>query len=267
MLLQGKTALITGAAKGIGRAIAERFADEGGRVIVTDVLSDEGAAVASRIVRNGGMAEFAALDVTDEATVANVFSGIPQLDILINNAGITPSGSLAHISLEDWNRTLAVNLTSVFLCCKYALPLLQCSGAPSIVNMSSINSFDLNPGLPAYAASKGAIVSLTQQLAVEYGAQRIRVNCISPGLTQKEQPGEGMDPQKRDILLDCYPLGRIGEYKDVANAALFLASELSAFVNGVDLVVDGGMSLQSVSALLRPDLRKRWKSGTYKLEK
>ncbi len=262
MLLAGKTALVTGSARGIGEAIAERFAEEGCSVIIADVNTDEGAAATKRIQEKGGNAVFAALDVTDEQSVKGVFEGIPQLDILVNNAGVTRSGSVDGLTLEEWSYTMGVNLTSVFLCSKYALPLLFQSDAPSIVNMSSVNSFCMNPGLPAYAASKGGIVSLTMQMAMEYAAKRVRVNCISPGLTQKQSAKQG---PRNEIMLDCYPLGRVGQLKDVANAALFLSSGMGAFVNGIDLVVDGGMSLQAVSALVRPELRKKWKTGTYQL--
>lgn len=260
MLLTDKKALVTGSARGIGKAIAQRFAEEGCSVIMTDINSEEGTEAAKRIQESGGDAIFTSLDVTDESSVKSVFKDIYQLDILVNNVGVTKSCSLDTLSLEEWNDMITVNLTSVFLCSKYALPLLYKSDAPSILNLSSTNSFSMNPALPAYAASKGGLVSLTMQMAMEYATKNVRVNCISPGFINNQKT------PTHEIMLDCHPLGRLGQFKDVANAALFLSSSMGAFVNGIDLVVDGGMSLQSVNALVRPELRKKWKTGVYRLE-
>lgn len=267
MLLSGKTALVTGAARGIGRAIAWQFANEGAAVTLVDVLVEEGSKTAEWIREQGGEAYFVEMDVTDEEAVQRTFAGLQGLDILVNNAGITPFASVEDTNLEAWNRTLAINLTSVFLCSKNALPLLKRSTAPAIVNMSSVNSFRMNPSLPAYAASKGAVVSLTQQMAMEYATHGIRVNCISPGVTRRgELHEEDKADSRTSILRDCFPLGRVGRVEDVAKAALYLASDWASFVTGIDLVVDGGTTLQNVSALLRPELRARWKQGAYRLE-
>ncbi|MFK7697696.1 SDR family NAD(P)-dependent oxidoreductase [Paenibacillus sp. HJGM_3] len=267
MLLSGKTALITGATRGIGRAIAQQFAEMGAGVTLADVLVEEGKETAERIRGQGGEAQFVSMDVTDEEAVRRTFAGLERLDILVNNAGITTFASVEQLSLDAWNRTLAVNATSVFLCSKYALPLLKRSAAPAIVNMSSVNSFRMNPSVPAYAASKGAVVALTQQMAMEYATYGIRVNCISPGVTRKREPREEeMADGREAILRDCFPLGRTGRVEDVAKAAVYLASDWASFVTGVDLVVDGGTTLQNVSALVRPELRARWKPGAYRLE-
>lgn len=267
MLLTGRKALITGAAGKLGGAIAERFAAEGCSVRLADVHAANAEAAAERLRKNGADAEAYPMDVTDEAAVRRVFGGMDGLDILVNNAGMTRGRSIEASTLEQWNEIVNVNLTSVFLCTKYAWPLLRQSKTPAIVNMSSINAHRMNPGLPAYSAAKSGIIAFTQQTALEGAAHRIRANCISPGLTVSEGRQKELATHPRYAIdLDCYPLGRLGCPEDVANAALFLASDLSSFINGIDLIVDGGMSLQAVSGLVRPDLRRRWKTGVYKLE-
>ncbi|MEF3306608.1 SDR family NAD(P)-dependent oxidoreductase [Paenibacillus sp. GYB003] len=267
LLLAGRKALITGAGGKIGGAIAERFASEGCIVRLADIRAADVEAAAARLRQSGSDADAYVLDVTDEETVRRVFGELDGLDILVNNAGMSRGRSIQASTVEQWNEVMNANLLSVFLCTKYALPLLKHSTVPAIVNMSSINASRMNPGLPAYAAAKSGIIALTQQTALEGAAYRIRANCISPGLTiGAERQQELRAKPGFDIDLDCYPLGRLGYPEDVANAALFLASDLSSFVNGINLVVDGGMSLQAVSGLVRPELRRRWKTGVYRLE-
>ena len=267
MLLSGRKALITGAAGRIGEAIARRFAEEGCSVIMADLREEEVNEAAERLKRQGFKAEAAVFDVSDEEAVKRAFAGIDRLDILVNNAGVTRGGSVQDLSLQEWNGILNVNLTSMFLCSKYALPLLKQSRAPAIVNMASINAIRMNPGLPAYAAAKSGVIALTQQLAIEGAAFRIRANCISPGRTMTvEEQRRGAAQPGFAAEIDCYPLGRMGYPEDVANAALFLASDMAAFVNGINLVVDGGLSLQAVTGLVRPELRKRWKQGVYRFD-
>jgi NAD(P)-dependent dehydrogenase (short-subunit alcohol dehydrogenase family) len=266
LLLSGKKALITGAAGSLGEAMSVRFAEEGCDVIVVDMNQHHVDALADRLKQQGYAARSFALDVTDEQAVSALFDEVDRLDVLVNNVGVTRYGFVQDMTLQEWNFTLNANLTSVFLCSKYAFPLLQQSASPAIINMSSINAFSMNPGLPVYAATKNAIIALTKQLAIEGAAHRIRANCISPGKTvseaeQKEQEGN----PDHDIDRDCYPFGRFGYPVEVANAAVFLASDLASFVNGNNLVVDGGMSLQAVSGVVRPDLRERWKPGVYRL--
>lgn len=266
MLLAGRTAMVTGAAGSIGEAVAGRLAAEGCSIVIADKDESGLAAVAKRLRDRFGHVESVVVDVADEAAVRRMFAATDRLDILANIAGVTRDGSVAATRLEEWNELMAINLTSVFLCCKYALPLLQCSKTPAIVNMASSNALLMNPGLPAYTASKSAVIALTRQLALEGAGAGIRANCISPGLTlDRAEQAQRQGEAAASIALDCYPLGRFGYPEDVANAVLFLTSDLSAFVNGINLVVDGGMSIQAASGLVRPDLRSRWKNGKYTL--
>ena len=260
--------MITGAGGKIGGAIAARFAAEGCVVWLADVHKSNVETVAALLKERGADAKAIQLDVSDEEAVKRVFDEMSSIDILVNNAGVTRSGSIEESTFEQWNEIINVNLTSIFLCTKYALPLLRHSKQPAIINMSSVNAFLMNPGLPAYAAAKNGIIALTQQTVLEGAAHRIRANCISPGLTISEeiQAKRASDDPAYDMEIDTYPLGRLGYPEDVANAALFLASDLSAFVNGINLVVDGGMSVQAISGIVRPNLRKRWKTGSYRLE-
>lgn len=263
----GRQAVITGAAGRIGAAIAERFVQEGCFITIMDVNAQALDVLSERLGQYKDAVKVVQMDVANETEVKRAFARMDRLDILVNNAGTTRLGSIEELSLEQWDELLKLNLTSVFLCSKYALALLKQSKTPAIVNMSSVNAIRMNPGLPAYAAAKSGIITLTQQLAIEGAARKIRANCISPGgtMSASEQTERAAEPANA-IELDCYPLGRLGYPEDVANAALFLASDLSAFVNGVNLVVDGGMSLQAASALVRTDLRQRWKQGKYTLE-
>ncbi|MGI2296345.1 SDR family NAD(P)-dependent oxidoreductase [Paenibacillus sp. GXUN7292] len=267
MLLNGKKALITGAAGILGSAIAELFVKQGCEVVIADVDERKLKAVADTLGESYSGIEAVLLDVTDEDAVKRVMEGLDRLDILINNAGVTRGKKIEELTLQEWNTMLSLNLTSVYLCSQYALPLLKQSCAPVIVNMSSINAIRMVPGFPVYSAAKSAIIAFTQQLALEAAAYGIRANCISPGRTgSEEQIQARMNDPKYKLEVDCYPIGRTGRPNDIANAALFLSSELSAFITGINLVVDGGLSLLNPTALIRPDLRERWKKGEYRLE-
>ncbi|MDF2926782.1 MAG: hypothetical protein K0R57_5696 [Paenibacillaceae bacterium] len=288
MLLKGRTALVTGAAGKIGAAIARRLAEEGCRVIMTDIKSPEVEAVARDLERElklqpvlgAGPADAleeglappygerrllpSRLDVTSEEEVAQVFAGLDRLDILVNNAGVTRASTIAELTLAGWREVIDLNLTSVFLCTKHALPLLRQSSCPAIVNIGSINALRANPGFPAYSAAKSGIMALTRQLVMEGAAWGLRANCISPAsIVPRELQSERQQDPDHQRNVDCYPLGRLGYPEDVANAVLFLASELSAFINGVDIPLDGGLSAMAPGALIRDKLRARWKQGRY----
>lgn len=266
MLLSERTALVTGAAGKIGAAIATRLAEEGCRVVMTDIKEPELEEAASQLRQRelGASVITRRLDVTSEDEVAQVFSSLEQLDILVNNAGVTRAGSIAGLTLEEWREILDLNLTSVFLCAKHALPLLRQSSCPAVVNISSINALRANPGFPAYSAAKSGIMALTRQLVLEGAAWGLRANCISPASIVTREAQERQWPnQDFQANVDCYPAGRLGYPEDVANAVLFLASDLASFVNGADLPLDGGMSALAPGALLRDRLRARWKPGRY----
>ncbi|AQS56960.1 SDR family NAD(P)-dependent oxidoreductase [Novibacillus thermophilus] len=267
--IEQKTVFITGAANGIGRSMAIQFAEEGYFVFIADIDVDNGKLVEQRVIDGGGSAKFIRLDVRDEQAIKKVFNTISHLDVLVNNAGMTYAKSVEDLPASEWNTIIDLCLQSVFLCSKYALPALKKSEHPSIINMASINAFCVSPGLPAYSAAKGGIISLTKQMAVEYGAQNIRVNAISPGFILTEQTERALKEHESEweMTLECYPLGRLGKPEDIAYAALFLADDKAGFINGINLVVDGGMSVQAVGAVIKPGLRSRWKEGFFKLEK
>lgn len=262
MLLKGKTALVTGAAGRIGAAIARRLAEEGCRVVMTDIKEPELKAAVLELGQREEPVIARRLDVTSEEQVAQVFAGLEHLDILVNNAGVTRAGNVATLALEEWREVMDLNLTSVFLCTKHALPLLQQSPCPAVINISSINASHASPGFPVYSAAKSGIMALTRQLVLEGAAWGLRVNCISPAsIVPKElQSQREQDPDFQENV-DCYPLGRLGYPEDVANAVLFLASDQAAFVNGVDLPLDGGVSVLAPGAVARSKLRSRWKQG------
>ncbi|NOU96391.1 glucose 1-dehydrogenase [Paenibacillus sp. LMG 31456] len=263
MRLEGKTALITGGAKGIGKGIVARFAEEGAQVIFADMDQTEGMETARRLRQQGGSVEFKQADVCSEEQVKALVSTLPKLDILVNNVGWTGGkAAIDQMDFDHWRRVLDINLSSVFLMCKYAVPLLKQSRTASIVNIASVNAYTMVPALSAYSASKGGVLAMTKQLAVECAPIGIRVNSVSPSLTFRENTSS---PAASDISLDCYPLGRFGTAKDIANAVLFMASDEAGFITGQDLLVDGGMTAQSVSAVIRDDLRAGWKPGTYRL--
>jgi NAD(P)-dependent dehydrogenase (short-subunit alcohol dehydrogenase family) len=246
--LTGKVTLITGAASGIGRATALLFAREGAAVAITDI-NQAGHAVAEEIIRIGGRTIFEHADVTQAADCQRVvertlreFGGI---HVLFNNAGIIRRASVIELSEEDWDRTMSVNVKSVFLMSRQVIPIMAKSGGGSIVNTASGWGLVGGPRAAVYCASKGAVVLLTRAMAVDHGPQKIRVNCICPGDTdtsmlrnEAQQLGE-----REDLFLAesaRRPLGRIGKPEEIAHAALYLASDASSFVTGTALVVDGG---------------------------
>lgn len=241
MRVQGKVAVVTGAASGIGRASAVRLAAEGARVVVADLDPAQGEAVARE---TGGL--FVPTDVSDEAQVERLFARavetFGQLDIVLNNAGIAVRNRATEQDVAGWDRVMAVNLRGVFLGCKQAIPHLQERGG-SIINMSSAAGITGIRNRAAYATSKGAIVTLTKNLALDYARWGVRVNCICPGFTDTPL----LTALKRDAarwqrLVETHPLGRLGTAEDIANAVLFLASDEASFVTGHALVVDGGFS-------------------------
>ena len=245
MRLEGKVALISGGARGIGEAIARLFAREGACVTVGDILEDEGQRVAREIDDAGGRALFVRLDVTVEEewrrAVQATVERFGQLNVLVNNAGIYRKELVDETSVEAWDEVMGVNARGVFLGSKHAIPEMKKAGGGSIVNMSSGAGLVGNPDGAAYGASKGPVRILTKATAAQYGKYGIRANSIHPGPieTAMLRP-QLLDPGARESSLEAIPLGRIGTPQEIAYGALYLASDESSYVTGVELPIDGG---------------------------
>jgi NAD(P)-dependent dehydrogenase (short-subunit alcohol dehydrogenase family) len=246
--LQGKVALVTGGGVGIGEAVTRLFASEGAAVVITGRRKDVLDKVVGDITAANGKALAVAGSVTDEAhardAVDQAVRVFGKLDILVNNAGIGSFGKTLH-ELDDatWNEVLDVNLTGVFRITRAAIPAILKAGGGSIVNISSIASLVGIPMLPAYAASKGGLDSLTRALAIDYAGQGIRCNAVNPGLvaTPMAKPLTS-DPVKLKEVMSNYPLGRPGKPEEVASLVLYLASDESTWVTGSIFPIDGGMT-------------------------
>jgi NAD(P)-dependent dehydrogenase (short-subunit alcohol dehydrogenase family) len=247
--LTGKRALITGGASGIGRATALLFAREGAAVAVMDLDGIGGQTVVREIVDEGGQALFVRCDVSQAAdcqrAVQQTVDELGGLDILFNNAGIIQRASVLATSEEEWDRVMAVNVKSVFLLSKYAIPVMAQAGGGVIINTASGWGLVGGRKAAAYCASKGAVVLLTKAMALDHGQQNIRVNCICPGDTDtpmlRDEARQLGEPDEQFLAEAAQrPLQRIGKPEDIAQAALYLASDASSFVTGATLVVDGG---------------------------
>jgi len=247
--LTGKRALITGAASGIGRATAELFAREGAAVAVVDVDEVGGRAVAQAIEGEGGRAIFVHCDVTRAAdcqrAVQETVDKLGGLDVLFNNAGIIRRATVIDTTEEEWDRVMAVNVKSIFLLSKYAVPVMARAGGGAIINTSSGWGLVGGRNAVSYCASKGAVVNMTRAMALDHGAENIRVNCICPGDTdtpmlrsEAQQLGESEDVFLAEAA--DRPPRRVGQPADIAQAVLYLASDAALFVTGTALVVDGG---------------------------
>lgn len=248
MKLANKTALVTGAARGIGEGIAKTLAQEGAAVLICDLLESDGQATAKEITDAGGTAWYVRLDVTSEESWKTAYAfaleKTGRLDILVNNAGISIRQNIEEMTAENFDTMLAVNVKGPFLGIKHALPLLKKGGGGSIVNMASIcgliGHLYTNE---AYTATKGAVVQLTKSVATRHAKYNVRCNAIAPstvltGLTEKFLE----DPQRRAERLGEVPLGRFATIEDVAEAVLYLVSPQGSFINGVILPVDGGLT-------------------------
>src|SRR6516225_9961321 len=251
--MQTKVVLLTGGARGIGAAMAAAFAAAGAKVMLSDVLKDAGRATAEAIRNAGGQADFVEHDVRDEpaweAAIAATISRFGTLTTLVNNAGIEVSAPIAELPIADLDRLMEVNVRGLALGMKHAMRTMRPTGKAGkggvILNLSSLAQLRANPGTGAYAATKAAVDRLTKIGAVEGGkfGWNIRVNCLYPGLIQTEMGFFQNEEQMQAFAIDRTPLGRLGTVEDIANAALFLCSDLASFVTGVGLSVDGGMAL------------------------
>jgi NAD(P)-dependent dehydrogenase (short-subunit alcohol dehydrogenase family) len=252
--LRGKTVLITGAASGIGRATARLFAREGASIVIADVNDTEGQAVRHEILSDGGQAIFeranVALGTDCERLVEKALSAFGGIDVLVNNAGIIRRATILEIAEPDWDQVMAVNVKSIFLLARLVVPVMADSGGGVIINMASGWGLVGGPRAAAYCASKGAVVLLTKAMAVDHGRQNIRVNCICPGDTDTSmlrREAQQLGEEEESFLKEAArrPLRRIGKPEEVAQAALYLATNASSFVTGSVLVVDGGGLAQS----------------------
>jgi NAD(P)-dependent dehydrogenase (short-subunit alcohol dehydrogenase family) len=241
-----KTALITGAGSGIGAAIAERFLKGGYQVVLFDIDGQAAAATASRIASDAKRLALEG-DVTNEDhvknAVARTVTELGSLDVLINNAGIEINGTVVELTAEQWEHQLAVNLRGVFLFSKYAIPAMRAHGG-SIINISSVHAYVSWPRCPAYDASKSALIGLTRAMAIDHGKEGIRVNTICPGYIETPllERWFATGIVTKEEVLKFHPLGRIGTPNDVAEVALFLASDAAAFISGTSITVDGALT-------------------------
>jgi NAD(P)-dependent dehydrogenase (short-subunit alcohol dehydrogenase family) len=246
MRLQGKVALITGSAHGMGETEAKMFAKEGARVVIADVLETEGQQVAAAVTQDGGEAFFIRLDVTKEdewqEAVTTTVARFGTLNILVNNAGLSGTYTQDLMSTEAWDRLMEINAKGVFLGLKYAIPAMQKAGGGAIVNISSISGFIGQEFIHmAYNASKGAVRIMTKSAAVQYAKDGIRVNSVHPGMLPPMRTAvASADPVRRQQRLALVPLGRAGRREEVGYAVLFLASDEASYITGTELVVDGG---------------------------
>jgi len=270
--LQGKVAVITGAASGIGEATARLFAFEGAAVLLADINDEKGEKLAADIARSGGQATYVHADVAREADVKAMIDAAVsrhgRLDTIFNNAGFAgTTGPIAEIPVEEFDATMGVLLRGVFLGVKHAAPILAAQGSGTIINTASVAGLRAGYAPHVYSVAKAAVIQLTRTVAMELGEKGVRVNCICPGgiatpLLANGFAGEGMDEASamelvKQTIAMFQPLQRAGLPEDIASAALWLASEESSFVNGHALVVDGGLTGGVLWSMQPPVMRER----------
>jgi NAD(P)-dependent dehydrogenase (short-subunit alcohol dehydrogenase family) len=249
--LAGKVCFVTGGASGMGRVAAETFCREGARVTIADVNDDDGESAAGAVTRRGGDAFYVRCDVTDagavEAAIAATVERYGRLDVLYNNAGIMleQDGSVIDTDEAIWDRTLAVNVKGVYLCCRYGIPRLIEAGGGSVINIASFVALvGCSVAQDAYTASKGALIALTKSLAVQFGPHGVRTNAICPGPIETPLLTEWLlkDPAAKRVRLARNPTGRFGRPGDIVTMGVQLASDDSSWTNGAVIVIDGGIT-------------------------
>ena len=256
MQLKGKTAIITGAAGGIGRATVRRFVGEGAQVVAADIQG-EGAEETARIVGadypDAVIAHTVDVSRSDqvERLISETVSRFGRLDIIFSNAAIMRDGSVVDLPEADWDALFNANVKGAFLCGKYGIPAIRQSGGGSFIITASANSFYAESDIAGYCATKGAVLQLARAMAIDHGPEGVRVNCICPGWieTAMSQPFLEENPEGREFAGKIAPMGRIGQPEDVAEVALFLASDASRFVTGAAYNVDGGWTAGMTKAL------------------
>jgi NAD(P)-dependent dehydrogenase (short-subunit alcohol dehydrogenase family) len=252
MRLEGKVAIITGAGSGMGRVAAQLFAAEGAKVVVAEFDEAAGNQTVESVLEAGGEATFVRTDVSNEADakamVDHAVAHYGLVDVLYNNAAIMPEPdhSVIDTDVATWDKVMAVNVRGVFLCCKYAIPRMLEQGSGSVINISSFVAL-LGCSVPqdAYTASKGAVLSLTRSLAVQFGGRGVRSNAICPGPVETPMLMEWLlkDEAAKQLRLARNPTGRFGKPEEIVNAAIYLASDESRWTNGAHFVIDGGISV------------------------
>jgi NAD(P)-dependent dehydrogenase (short-subunit alcohol dehydrogenase family) len=245
MRISDKVAIITGAASGIGRTTAILFAKEGGKVVVADKNEVGGNETVDLIRSDGGQAIFDYVNVTSatdiQGMVKTTINTYGKLNILVNNAGIATRLPVVDLSEEDWDRNIDVNLKSIYLSSKYAIPRMIENGGGSIVNIASIYGIVGGRIRAAYAASKGGVVNLTRSMALDYALHKVRVNCVCPGFVNTPLLKNILkNKEEYQALADLHPMGRFGDMLEIALGVLYLASDESSFVTGIALPIDGG---------------------------
>jgi NAD(P)-dependent dehydrogenase (short-subunit alcohol dehydrogenase family) len=251
--LAGKVALVTGAGGGIGQGIAQRFAAEGAKVGVLDVLAAGVQQTVEQIGAQGGAAVPLVCDLREpeqvKAAVAQLQAAFGTINVVVNNAAVMPSGTLHETSLEDWDRIFDVNVRGAYLVCREVIPDMIASGGGSIIHMASVTGLLGLPGIAAYSTSKGALIALTRAMSTDYARFGIRVNAVSPGTIDSPMLHDFLaqqrDPAARRAEFNAmHPIGRVGAIDEVASVFVFLASDEASFVTGANYTVDGGLSVK-----------------------
>ncbi|WP_152654850.1 SDR family NAD(P)-dependent oxidoreductase [Oceanobacillus sp. CFH 90083] len=246
-LLEGKCSLVTGAASGIGKEIVRRFAQEGSVVILADIDKEKCIEVKESLVQDGYHAYAYCCDVSNDLNVRALFhqikKDIGKVDIVVSNAGVDQVKAIHETSFEDWQKVIDINLSGLFLTNKYAIEAFLDEGKGVIVNISSIIGLVGQKSITSYAASKGGVSNLTRSLAVTYAEHNIRINAVCPGYVDTPLL-KMLTPEMREERIKKHPMKRMGKAKEIADACIFLASDLSSFITGVNLPVDGGYTAQ-----------------------